>query len=105
MEEFLKQFNFSYEDLTTAERETLNGWLKIVTEKQVTVNDILTYCQRMIRTIEGELSEPDIPQNKDLFLKARLKNCLLLEQVITAPEKVRKQIEQALKNLTIKKQP
>lgn len=97
--ELLEKFNLKYEDLNVAEKETLREWLEKLESTKIRVEDIRNYIRKMIDGVEMELSEPDVPKKKDIFLKGRLRNYLLLAAFLESPEKAKEALERQLKNL------
>jgi hypothetical protein len=98
-DKLLSKFGVQYEDLNTLEKETLTKWLENLSTKQLTVDSIKEHVTELIIAVEKELSAYDLPKEKDLFLKARLKNYLLLQDFLTSPDKAQKHIEESLKNI------
>ena len=92
----LERLGVKYEDLNAAEKETLLTWLGALKKNKVTVNSIKTYINRMKTAVEQKLTTTKHNSKQDLFLKARLKNYLLLEAFLTSPEKAREALEKAL---------
>jgi hypothetical protein len=97
--DFLSKFNLKYEDLNASEKETLQTWLEELASKEITLDDVKKYIREMITGVEMELSECDINQKKDIFLKGRLKNYLLLLAFLESPEKAKQALEKQLKNI------
>lgn len=97
--DILKKFNLSYDDLNAAEKETLNEWLKKISQTEIKREDIKGYIRKMISGVETALVEADFRSKKDLYLKARLKNYILLEAFLDSPDKAKKALEQQIKNL------
>jgi len=95
---FLSKFGLKYDDLREEEREYLVRMVERVSKKQVTVKDIEESIKGMIESVARELSSESLSRRKDVFLKARLKNYLLLYDILTAPEKAKKALEKQLKN-------
>jgi hypothetical protein len=104
----LEKLNVSYEDLNTAEKETLSQWQKSLASKEITVEGIKDHVRTLIEAVERELADVQEStsawkwisnRKKDIFLKARLKNYLMLHDFLSAPEKARKYIEQSLINI------
>jgi len=104
----LEPFNVKYEDLNPLEKETLREWQKALESKQLTVEGIKDYVRTLTEAVERDLT--DIKETttawgwlsnrkKDIFLKARLKNYLMLLDFLSGPEKARKYIEQSIKNI------
>ena len=99
IDEFLSKFGITYEKLNEAERETLTGWLQNLSTQQITLEDIKTYIRKMVDGVARELCVDELPKKKDIFLKARLRNYLLLYDFLTAPEEAQKSLERNIKNL------
>jgi hypothetical protein len=98
LDEILKRYNLKLEDLNAQERETLLTWAQKLQTKALTLEDVRDYVSRMAESIEREF-DYDTPKEKDLMLKARLKNYILLRDFLLSPERARKIIEEALKNI------
>ena len=98
--------NIKYEDLNFSERETLTSWLKQLETKKLTLEMVKEHIRNLIRAVEVELIDtPEferiwgifpIASRKHLLLKARLKNYLLIENMLSANERAKKAIEQQL---------
>lgn len=95
----LDKFGIKYEDLNTAEKETLNQWVQALSKSELTLSGVKDYVKALIEAVERELATYDLPRNKDLFLKARLKNYLMIHDFLTGPDKAKKYIEQSIQNI------
>jgi hypothetical protein len=104
----LEKFNIKYEDLNAAEKETLDTWYKALASRQITTSDIQDFIKRLIEAVERELADVKestsfwsflFRRKQDIFLKARLKNYLMIHDFLLGPEKARKHIEQSLQNI------
>ena len=86
LDKILEEQGLQYEDLDAAERETYrkaNFDLKILS-----IGDVKNYVSYMKDSVALLLS--DTPSNEEvkvIHLQARLKNYILLEAFLTAPEK------------------
>ena len=98
-QDLLNKHNLKYEDLNSQERETLRSWVEATSKNELTVQKITEYIGQLKDAVEEELSAYDLPKEKDLLLKARLKNYRILHNFLTAPERARKLIEESLKNI------
>ncbi len=103
MDEVLVKMGLKYEDLTTMERETLNGWYTSLQKNELTVAGIKGYLSSMRETVEQELEKFDNAKEYDIFLKARLKNYRLLEGFLTTPERAREALERSISSLVSNK--
>jgi len=100
----------SYSDLSDDEKLVYQGWLKQMSS-DLTVGDIRSHIDNMQRAVTIELAdEPEYihseifpfwkrPNPKNIHLKARLKNYLLLSSFLATPEQAREALEKNLQNL------
>lgn len=84
------------EDLTNEERESLSQYATLLEKKTLTIEDVATFLRTRAKQIESELLDYDNSRDKDLFLKAEMRNIRVLQVVITSPEKSRQHAIQAL---------
>jgi hypothetical protein len=103
IDELLEKVGLKYEDLNAIEKETLMSWLETIQKGQITVEKIREYINSMKDSVEQELTKYDLGSKQDLFLKARLRNYLLLDSFMTTPEKAKKQMENAISSMVGKK--
>ena len=113
MDEILKKLGLTWEDLDTpghsGEKEQLRLWLEALQKNQLTLEKIKESLASMRYSVETELiEEPEIiwvlfifPRinRKHIYLKARLKNYMLIEALLTSPEKSKAMLEQMLSNI------
>lgn len=104
----LERHGIKYDDLNAAERETLSQWHQMLAQRILTVGNVKDYVEQLIRAVEQELADVKestsfwsflFRRKKDIFLKARLKNYLMLYDFLTGPEKAQKYIEQSIQNI------
>ena len=99
IDELLKKYNLKYEELTADERVTFHTMLDAIEGKTLSIEKLKDFIISMKYAVEQELVKSNIDTKQDLFLKARLKNYMLLEAFLTTPEKARKALEQSLSNI------
>jgi len=99
MEELLEKYGLKYEDLNISEKETLNSWLSALQQGQLTLEKLADYIATMRASVEQELTHYDLGSKQDIFLKARLRNYMLLEAFLTTPAKAQAQLESAIKGM------
>jgi hypothetical protein len=108
MQSLLEKYNLDYEDLNPAEKETLKQWQETLAKNQLTVEGIKDYIKSLIEAVEREIT--DIRETtsfwtylfawkKDYYLKARLRNYTTIYDFVSAPDRAKKHIEQALTNI------
>src|SRR5258708_4478488 len=95
----LDKFGVKYEDLTIAEKETLQQWTTALASKELTLENVKDHIRTLIEAVERELANYNLQKDQDLFLKARLKNYLMISDFLTGPDKAKKYIEQSLSNI------
>ena len=102
LDALLSKLNLKYEDLSAAERQTLQQWLEQLSQREVTVQDIKGHILAMKEAVEQELINTEeylhlflfkIPNRKQILLKARLKNYLLIESFLATPERAKRALE------------
>lgn len=102
MDKLLEKYGLSYSDLSSAEKETYQSWLQSLEVNEITVDKVREYIMAMKEVVEQELTQTSHNSTQDVFLKARLRNYVLLEGFLSSPEKARKAIELQLSRLTRK---
>ena len=96
----MEKAGLKYEDLNASERETLNVWMEALQKGQVSVEKIKEYIDLMKEAVEQELSKSELGSKQDLFLKARLRNYMLLDAFLSTPERAKEQLERAVASMT-----
>lgn len=76
-----------FDELRDFEKETYFKMLEVAQSGKVTLEDIRKSIKKMREGLEFALATEDLSLRKDLFLKARLKNYILLESVFDRPER------------------
>ena len=94
--------------MNAAERETFQKWQATLETSQLTVEGVKDHVEALIESVERDLTELKEMTSfwtwiygwkQDFYLKARLKNYLMLYDFLTAPDRARKYIEQSLTNI------
>ena len=99
IDELLKRRNLKYEDLTAEERETFHSMLGAIEKSAMSISKIKEYLAAMRFSVEQELTKTDNGGKQDMFLKARLKNYMLLEAFLSTPERAKKALEEMIGNI------
>jgi hypothetical protein len=103
LDEILKRVGLKYEDLTSLEKNTLDTWMESLEKSQLTIEKIKEYISSMKDAVEQELSKSTLDTKQDIFLKARMRNYMLLDGFLTSPSKAKQQIENAISSIIGKK--
>lgn len=99
IDDLLEKFGLKYEELTKVEKETLHNWLNAIENNTITIPKIKEYISQMKSSVEQELCRENLNKNQDIFLKARLRNYLLLEAFFSTPEKAKNMLEMMLSRI------
>lgn len=99
MDEILQKFGLKYEDLSSAERDTLSQWVQSLSKNTLSVEMIRSYVANMRSSVEDELTKTDLNSKQDIFLKSRLRNYMLFEAFLSTPAKAKEAMEQALSGM------
>lgn len=103
MDELLEALGLDYDQLNPEEKRVYSEWLDQYSSiGTVTTEDIKRYISALKSSVEQELANVDNGRNKDTFLKARLRNYLLLESFLESPEKARQAFKNQVKGLVNK---
>ena len=102
IDKLLEKVGLKYDDLNPSEKETLNTWMETLQKGQISVERIKEYITGMKEAVEQELAKSDLGSKQDLFLKARLRNYMLLDAFMSTPERAKEQIENAISSMVRK---
>lgn len=83
----------TYDELSDTDQEIYREWQDKLEVGGLTIEDIKKYVHALRQSVDLELSQT--PQNdpKDVYLKARLRNYVLLEAFLTAPDLAREALK------------
>jgi len=99
MNSILERIGLKYDDLSKEEEKTLHGWLEKLEGKELTVSSVRDYIIAMRRSVDEEVSKTSHNSKQDLFLKARLRNYILLESFLDSQGKTKKMLERTIAGL------
>jgi len=104
----LEKFNLSLDDLTEAERTTLFSWMADLSKNTLTIEGVKHHVTALVEAVQHELAGIEEPKHlfswlfhrkRDVYLKARLKNYIMLRDFVTSPERAQKWIESQVATL------
>jgi len=98
-DKLLAKVGLKYEDLNIQEKESLNSMVEAVQKSQLTLPKLKDYITAMREAVEQELCKTDLNTKQDIFLKARLRNYMLLETVLLSPKRASDQMEQMISGM------
>lgn len=97
--DILEKFNLKYEDLNELERDTYSSRLSNLQKSEISIDKLKDYIRSMRDSVEQELTKVSHNSKQDIFLKARLRNYMLLEAFLDTPNKLRNQLEQMVSSV------
>jgi len=103
LDQILERIGLKYEDLSGVEKETLRKWMEDLGKSQIGIENIKTYVDSMRDSVAEELTKTGHGTKQDLFLKARLRNYMLLGAFLSTPEKAKQALDRALAGIVAKK--
>ena len=83
-----------FDALMPDEKTEYLKWLNLAEKSQVTLEDIKKHIKAMREAVEYALATHKLGKDKDKFLKARLKNYLLMENLFDRPQRAKDMLEQ-----------
>lgn len=102
LEKVLAQKGLKLEELGKEEVATLTSWINVMQERQLTIEKVKGFVSSLKTAVEQELTHHTLENKQDIFLKARLRNLMLLEGFLSTPDIAKQQLEMALNNLVDK---
>src|SRR5689334_21206766 len=97
----LDKLGLSFDKLTDEEKKTYQQWAETLTQADVTIDDLKKFLPSYIDRLEYDQTSYENSKDKDLYLKAAIRNAKMMLAFITGPEKRRewleKHIEQRIK--------
>lgn len=92
----LEKFNLKYEDLTLEEKKTYEQYAETLSQPEIKIEDLKIFIPTQISHLENEQNDYRNSKEKDLFLKAQIRNLKMIHLFILGPEARRKWLEDHL---------
>ena len=110
MNSILQRLGVDYEELTSAERDTLFKWLDQASARVIQPDDVKQYMRAMIESVQMALVDESEyvyeffglikRENREhVMLKARLKNYILLLGFLESPERAKRALDQHIQQM------
>ena len=105
LDDLLEKRGLKFDDLTSEERETYLQMNEALSRGQLTLERLKEGIREMKEKVaEALVDEPEYLQvfifrvrnTRNLYLKARLKNYLLLDALLSTPERAQREVERQL---------
>lgn len=99
MDDILNRNNLKYDKLSPEEKQTLSAMVNAVQVSEISVPKMIEYIRAMKHSVELELTAVGLTEDQDTFLKARLRNYLLFEEVLMGPQRAKENLERAVASM------
>jgi len=108
LQSLLEKTGLSLDDLNEAERKTLFSWMEDLSKNTLTVEGVKFHVSALVEAVQHDIAGIEEPKTlwgwlfqrkRDVYLKARLKNYVMLRDFVTSPERAQKWIEAQVKTL------
>jgi len=97
----LEKLGITFDQLSAEEKKTYEEWNQVFSQPEVTIEDLKKFLSSYIDRLEYDQTSYDNSKDKDLYLKAAIRNAKMMLAFITGPEKrkewLEKHIEQRIK--------
>ena len=106
--QLLDKFGLNLDDLNAAERDTYFEWMERLSRQEMTLDDVKAYVPRLIASLNAEMASLEPPPSvwawlmrdrRETYLKARLRNYLMLADFLAGPERAQKWVERQLSTI------
>ena len=86
-----------FDDLRSDEKGSYFKLLDLAEHSKISLDDVKKSIKDSRTSVEFALASHKLSKNEDLFLKARLKNYILLESLFDRPERAKAMLNQYVK--------
>jgi len=86
LHKLLEKMGLKYEDLREDEKKTYEQWSTVLSQSEITVEDLKKFLPSYIAGIEQEQNDYQNSEKKDLYLKACIRNAKMIQAFILGPE-------------------
>lgn len=93
----------SYEELKPDEREAYQALFDKASSKPLTIEDFRTAVHDLRVALDKEIATHHLTKKRDLFLKARLANCIFFEEILMSQEDAIRTLKETIENIKIRK--
>ena len=93
LHKLLESLNLNFEDLTSDEKKVYGEWAKVLNTPEVTIDDLRKFLGAQIEVMEAQQNDYSNSHDKDLFLKALIRNAKMIQAFITGAEKRREWLD------------
>lgn len=96
LNDLLDKLKLKYEDLSADEKKTYEEYARVLSQPDVTIDDLKAFIPAQLKRLQNEQNDYRNSKEKDLFLKAQIRNLEMLLAFIQGPEARKKWLEETL---------
>lgn len=100
LSQLLERLKLNYEDLTDEEKKTYTEWSQTLSQPEITIDALKTFIVQQLSLLETQQNDYQNSKDKDLFLKAQIRNLKMIQSFINGPEARRKWLEDHIEKLS-----
>lgn len=94
----LEKLGIKYEDLREDEKKTYEQWSTVLSQPEITIEDLKKFLPSYIANLEQEQNDYQNSAKKDLYLKACIRNAKMIQAFILGPEQRKQWLEKNINN-------
>ena len=87
------------DQLTPEEMRIYDQWNEILTKEAITIEELGKFIENEIQRLTDKLTNPDISDKRDIFLKAKISTFKSIQKIIQRPSTGKAELEQYLRKL------
>jgi len=87
------------DQLTPEEMRIYDQWNEILTKEAITIEELGKFVGDEIQRLTDKLTNPDISDKRDIFLKARIADYKAIQKIIQRPSTAKNELENYLRKL------
>lgn len=93
LSKLLENQHITYDELTADEKKTYNEWATILSAPEVSLDDLKKFIPGQLAHLDSEQNDYRNTKDKDLYLKASIRNLKMIHAFILGPEQRKKWLE------------
>lgn len=93
LHKLLEAAGLKYEDLTSEEKKTYNDWGAVLSAPDISIDDLKAFIPNQLSQLEAEQNDYRNSKEKDLYLKASIRNLKMIHAFILGPEQRKRWLE------------
>src|SRR5579884_2901899 len=89
----LEKLGLKYEDLREDEKKIYLEWSSVLAQTEIKIEDLKKFIPLQLSMLEHQQNDYENSKEKDIFLKAQIRNLKMIHAFILGPEQRRQWLE------------